>query len=114
MAADGVKPDLSGTAAARNFGGGLRARTETRPDVPHGLSVGDRYAGKVASLVDFGVFVTIEGGFEGLMHRSAIDGVDPENREAGDLNELFVPGQLVEVEVLSVDRDRKRVGFKPV
>ena len=114
MVADGVKPDLSGTAAARNFGGELRARTGTRPDVPAGLSVGDLYAGKVVSLVDFGVFVTIEGDFEGLMHRSVIDGVDSENRETGDLNELFVPGQLVEIEVVSVDRERKRVGFKPV
>ncbi len=114
MVADGVKPDLSGTAAARGFGGELRARTGARPDVPDGLSVGDRYAGNVVSIVNFGVFVTIDGDFEGLMHRSVIAGVDPENREAGDLNELYGPGQLVDVEVVSVDRERNRAGFKPV
>ncbi len=114
MNAEGVKPDLSGTAAARGFGGELRIRTGTRPDVPAGLAVGDRFAGKVVSLVNFGVFVTIEGDFEGLMHRSVIAGVDPENREAADLNEMFTPGQLVEVEVVSVDRERNRAGFKPV
>lgn len=109
---DEAKPDLTGTAAARNFGGELRPRTGVRPEIPQGFEVGETYPGEIASIVAFGLFVAIEGDFEGLVHRSAIEGVDPENRDAADLHEMFAIGDMLAVEVVSVDRERNRAGLK--
>jgi small subunit ribosomal protein S1 len=64
---------------------------------------GTRVTGKVTSVADFGVFVEIEDGIEGLIHVSQLSTERVEKPQ-----ELFQPGQSVEAEVISVDpRDRK-------
>ncbi len=72
-------------------------------------SMGDRYPigtrvkGTVTSVADFGVFVEIEDGVEGLVHVSQLstDRVDKPQS-------LFQPGQEIEAEVTNVDsRERK-------
>ena len=68
--------------------------------------IGDRTSGTVTNLTDFGAFVEIEPGIEGLIH-------------IGDLSwhrikhpkEVLRKGQSVEVQVLEVDMDRKRIGL---
>ncbi len=68
--------------------------------------IGDRTTGTVTNLTDFGAFVEIEPGIEGLIH-------------IGDLSwhrikhpkEVLRKGQSVEVQVLEVDMDRKRIGL---
>jgi small subunit ribosomal protein S1 len=65
--------------------------------------VGTRVHGKVTSVTDFGVFMEVEEGIEGLIHVSqlSMDRVDKPQQ-------LFQPGQEVEAEVTAVDaRDRK-------
>jgi small subunit ribosomal protein S1 len=65
--------------------------------------VGTRVHGKVTSVTDFGVFMEVEEGIEGLIHVSQLS-MDRVDKPQG----LFQPGQEVEAEVTAVDaRDRK-------
>ena len=65
--------------------------------------VGTRVSGKVTSVADFGVFVEIEDGVEGLIHVSQLSTERVEKPQ-----EIFQPGQVIEAEVTSVEaRDRK-------
>jgi small subunit ribosomal protein S1 len=65
--------------------------------------VGVRVHGKVTSVTDFGVFMEVEEGIEGLIHVSQLS-MDRVDKPQG----LFQPGQELEAEVTAVDtRDRK-------
>jgi small subunit ribosomal protein S1 len=65
--------------------------------------VGTKVHGKVTSVTDFGVFVEIEEGIEGLIHVSQLSTERVEKPQ-----ELFQPGQTIEAEITAVDaRDRK-------
>jgi ribosomal protein S1 len=75
-------------------------------------TVKERYAqdmvvdGKVTRLVDFGAFVELEAGLEGLVHISEL--ANQRVRTAGD---VVRPGQEVKVRVLEVDKDARRVSL---
>ena len=72
------------------------------------VEVGRIYEGRVARLMDFGAFVTILPGRDGLVHISQISN-DRVERVADMLNE----GDLVKVKVLEVDRQgRVRLSMK--
>ncbi len=72
------------------------------------IEVGRIYEGRVARLMDFGAFVTILPGRDGLVHISQISN-DRVERVADMLNE----GDLVKVKVLEVDRQgRVRLSMK--
>ena len=74
------------------------------------VEVGAIYEGKVARLMDFGAFVTILPGRDGLVHISQISNERVE-RVADKLNE----GDVVRVKVLEVDRQgRVRLSMKDV
>jgi small subunit ribosomal protein S1 len=61
--------------------------------------------GRVTSLADFGAFVNIDGA-DGLVHLSEISWERIQHP-----NEVLKVGQEVKVKVISVDRDRKRIGL---
>ena len=61
--------------------------------------------GRVTSLADFGAFVNIDGA-DGLVHLSEISW-----ERIKHPNEVLEVGQEVQVKVISVDRDRKRIGL---
>ena len=67
---------------------------------------GSTISGKVTKLMQFGAFVRLEAGIEGLIHISEM-GHGRVNR-AGD---VVSEGQEVEVKVLSVDPDAQRIGL---
>jgi len=74
------------------------------------VEVGRVYEGRVARLMDFGAFVTILPGRDGLVHISQISN-DRVERVADKLNE----GDVVKVRVLEVDRQgRVRLSMKDV
>ncbi len=60
------------------------------------------YTGKVANIMDFGAFVTIMPGRDGLVHVSEISEERVEN-----VADFFVEGEEVKVKVLEVDRQGK-------
>ena len=70
-----------------------------------GLNDGDVRKGRVTSVADFGAFVNIDGA-DGLVHLSEISWDRIQHP-----NEVLKVGQEVEVKVISIDRERKRIGL---
>ncbi len=64
--------------------------------------VGQLIEGKVSQVADFGVFVELEPGVEGLLHKSEIS--------SGQLSELKV-GDRILVKVIRVEQDRQRISL---
>ncbi len=69
------------------------------------LKEGDVRRGRVTSVADFGAFVNIEGA-DGLVHLSEVSW-----ERIKHPNEVLKVGQEVQVKVISVDRERKRIGL---
>jgi small subunit ribosomal protein S1 len=69
------------------------------------LQVGDIRTGRVTSLADFGAFVNIDGA-DGLVHLSEISWERIQSPK-----EVLKVGQEVQVQVISIDRERKRIGL---
>jgi small subunit ribosomal protein S1 len=69
-----------------------------------------RYTGKVTSLTPYGAFVELEAGVEGLIHISEMSWT----KRLRHPSEMLKEGDLVEVVVLALDTDKKRValGYK--
>ncbi|MFL6854785.1 MAG: polyribonucleotide nucleotidyltransferase [Sphingomicrobium sp.] len=84
--------DLSQIEAARNWIRGIVAEPE----------VGTIYTGKVASIVDFGAFVTFMPGKDGLVHVSEI-----KNERVENVRDVLSEGQEVKVKLLEVDQRGK-------
>jgi small subunit ribosomal protein S1 len=75
-------------------------------------AVGSRIQGKVISLMDYGAFVELESGIEGLIHISEMSWT----RKIAHPSKLLQVGQNVEVVVLNVDPGHRRIslGLKQV
>lgn len=72
------------------------------------VEVGKIYQGKVARIVDFGAFVTVLPGKDGLVHISQIA-----EERVNDVNEYLKVGDVVPVKVLEIDRQgRVRLSMK--
>jgi small subunit ribosomal protein S1 len=69
------------------------------------LQVGDVKVGRVKSLADFGAFVDV-GGADGLVHLTELSW-----KHVTHPRDVLKVGQTVEVEVISIDRERKRIGL---
>jgi small subunit ribosomal protein S1 len=74
--------------------------------VPARYPTGARVKGVVTSITDFGVFMELEQGVEGLIHISQL-GV----QRGESLTEKFQEGAQIEAEVLSVDRAERRISL---
>ena len=74
--------------------------------IAHRYPVGSRAKGKVTTVTDFGIFVEIEEGIEGLIHVSQLSSERVDKPQA-----LFQPGQEVEAEVTHVDPKERRIGL---
>ncbi len=68
---------------------------------------GDKIRGQIKSITDFGIFVGLEGGIDGLIHLSDISWT--ETGEEAVRN--FTKGDEVEAMVLSVDPERERISL---
>lgn len=68
---------------------------------------GDIVKGKVTRCADFGAFVEIFPGVEGLVHISEITG----EKRIKKVNEVINSGDMVEAIVLAVDLDQKRISL---
>ncbi|MFP4671453.1 MAG: 30S ribosomal protein S1 [Desulfohalobiaceae bacterium] len=73
---------------------------------------GERFTGKVTNLVDYGAFVELEPGVEGLVHISEMSWT----RKLRHPSQMVHVGDEVEVVILNVDSEKKRIslGMKQV
>ena len=71
------------------------------------VSKGDRVKGQIKSITDFGIFIGLDGGIDGLIHLSDIswDNTDEE------LIRNYKKGQDLEAIVLAIDTDRERISL---
>lgn len=90
---------LSERTAARE------TREKRKENLISQLTVGEIRTGRVVSLEDFGAFVDI-GGAEGLVHLTEISW-----KHVTHPKDVLKVGQEVRVEVISIDRDNKRIGL---
>lgn len=75
-------------------------------DIPGRYNPNDVVKGKITKLTNFGVFVELEPGLEGLLHISELSDHKVDSPE--DVVEM---GQEVEVKVLRVDRAERKIGL---
>jgi small subunit ribosomal protein S1 len=68
---------------------------------------GDRVRGRIKSITDFGIFVELEGGIDGLVHLTDISWEKPGEEAIRD----FRKGEEVEAVVLLVDAERERISL---
>ncbi|HJR19243.1 MAG TPA: polyribonucleotide nucleotidyltransferase [Actinomycetota bacterium] len=73
--------------------------------------IGTRYMGKVAGLTDFGAFVSIPGGKDGLLHVSKL-GLG--KKRIGHPSEVLEMGQQVEVQVMRIDERAGKISLAPI
>ena len=71
---------------------------------------GSKHLGKVARVTNFGAFVTLEPGLDGLIHISELEG-DTRDRNAGD---TIKTGASLTVLINSIDVEKRRISLKPV
>jgi small subunit ribosomal protein S1 len=76
-------------------------------DISHRYPIGKRLSGKVTNITDYGCFVEIEEGIEGLVHVSEMDWT---NKNINP-NKVVHLGQEVDVIVLDIDSDRRRISL---
>src|SRR6184192_1698148 len=68
---------------------------------------GQRMQGKIASVTDYGAFIELEPGIEGLVHVSEMTW----SKRMKHPSKLVQPGETVEVEVLGVDPKNRRISL---
>src|SRR4029079_289870 len=75
-------------------------------DIPGKYQSGQVVKGTVTKLTNFGVFVGLENGLEGLLHISELSDHKVENPE-----EVVKVGDEIEVKILRVDTDDRKIGL---
>ena len=109
----GVKIDIDDTGIVKIASVDLDAGNEARRRVEQitaDVEVGTIYDGKVAKLMDFGAFVTILPGKDGLVHISQIC-----EERVQNVSDKLSEGDVVKVKVLEVDKQgRIRLSMKAV
>jgi small subunit ribosomal protein S1 len=75
-------------------------------DIPGRYRPGDTCKGKVTKLTNFGVFVELEPGLEGLLHITEM--ADQPVQKPEDVTKV---GEEIEVRIVRVDREERRIGL---
>ncbi|HEU5115469.1 MAG TPA: S1 RNA-binding domain-containing protein, partial [Isosphaeraceae bacterium] len=75
-------------------------------EIPERYSPGDTVNGKVTKLTNFGVFVELEPGLEGLLHISELA-----DHKVDSPEEVVNVGDDIEVKILRVDRTERKIGL---
>ncbi|MGZ8950681.1 MAG: 30S ribosomal protein S1 [Methylobacter sp.] len=68
---------------------------------------GDKISGKIKSITDFGIFIGLDGGIDGLVHMSDISWADEGEASVRD----FKKGDELETVILAVDSERERISL---
>jgi small subunit ribosomal protein S1 len=93
--------------AARKIGLSLKALATSPWDtIKDRLHAGSRVTGKVTRIAEFGAFVEVEPGVEGLIHISEL-GTNRVRR----VRDVVQEGKEVEVQIVSIDVEQKRIGL---
>ena len=75
-------------------------------EIPNRYAVGDVAVGKISKVADFGIFVELDGGVEGLIHISEA-GLDAQAK----LEEKFKLQDEVTAKIIKVDREERKIAL---
>ena len=75
--------------------------------IPDKHNVGDVISGKIVSIMNYGIFVEIEKGVEGLVHISEISW----NKNIENLSEQYKTGDMLESKILSIDIEDQKISL---
>ena len=75
-------------------------------EIPQRYKLGETAVGKVTKITDFGVFVELDGGVEGLVHISET-GLEPPAR----LEEKFKVQDALTMKIIKVDREERKIAL---
>ena len=107
-----VQIDIEEDGTIRIYGtnGELAERARTTIEaMTKDVEVGDEYTGKVVKTTDFGAFVELKKGTDGLLH---VSNVGP--GRVAHIEDVMGRGDVVDVIVQEVDKARGRIGLKLV
>ena len=71
------------------------------------IAVGNKIKGRISSITDYGLFIEVAPEVEGLVHISEISWTD----RITDLNRLYKVGEEIEVLVVSLDKENRRMSL---
>ena len=74
--------------------------------IDENYQVGQVIEGKVVQIKDYGAFVELEPGLDGLVHISEVA-----HKRVGNINDELEIGQIVKAKILEIDKDRKRISL---
>lgn len=84
-----------------------QCKTNPWEDFSGSFNKGDKLAGKIKSITDFGIFIGLDGGIDGLVHLSDISW-----SEAGEeAVRQYRKGDEVEAVILAIDAERERISL---
>lgn len=76
-------------------------------DIDNKYKVGDKVSGRVVSLTDYGAFIEIEKGIEGLIHNSEMSWT----QHIKHPSQVVAMGQIIEAVILSLDKEEKKISL---
>ncbi len=76
-------------------------------EIEQRYSVGQNVKGKVVSMTDYGAFIELEKGIEGLVHVSEMSWT----QHVKHPSQIFSMGQEVEAKILNIDQDSKKISL---
>ncbi|GIU49596.1 30S ribosomal protein S1 [Shewanella sairae] len=84
-----------------------QCKTNPWDDFAERFNKGDKVSGKIKSITDFGIFIGLDGGIDGLVHLSDISW----NGTGEDAVAEYKKGDEIHAVVLSVDPERERISL---
>ena len=88
---------------------GIKQLTEDPwKDLDEKHPLGTDITGTVVNLTDFGIFVEVSDGVEGLVHISEIDSKIPKNK----VHETYPVGTVVKANIIKIDLEDRRLGLR--
>ncbi|MEW5948087.1 MAG: 30S ribosomal protein S1 [Thermodesulfobacteriota bacterium] len=67
---------------------------------------GTRVTGAITNITDFGIFIQLEEGIEGLVHASEVS-----RDKSKDIRELYKTGDMVTAQVINISPEKKKIGL---
>ncbi len=81
-------------------------RGERAPNPADVYNVGDKFSGKVKKIVEFGAFIELPKGGDGLLHISKLS-----DKRVNKVSDVLSEGQEVEAEILSINKNKVELGL---
>ena len=75
------------------------------------IEVGDVFTGRIVKTTDFGAFVELKKGTDGLIHVSRLG---KKGERVKSVEDVVKRGDTITVEVVEIDKARNRIGLKPL